>query len=123
MRNRESKNGQPHNVDDHADEVTRSCRHLGQSVVQHIVKHVRCAGEKVTCEVLLSTVPVTNGEGKGQERSRQVTERLQKGYRKVTERLQKGYRKVTERLQKGYRKVTERLQKGYRKVTERLQKG
>ena len=58
MRNRESKNGQPHNVDDHADEMTRSCRHLSQSVVQHIVKHVRCAGEKVTCEVLLSTHPV-----------------------------------------------------------------
>ena len=32
VRNRESKNGQPHNVDDHADEMTRSCRHLSQCV-------------------------------------------------------------------------------------------
>ena len=27
------KNGQPHNVDDHADEVKSSCRHLSQCFV------------------------------------------------------------------------------------------
>ena len=54
-RRTESMNGQPHNVDDHGDDMTRSCRHLSQCGVSHSMKHVRCAGEKVTCEVLLST--------------------------------------------------------------------
>ena len=55
MRNRESNNGQPHNVDDGADEVKRSCRHLRQRGVQHIIQHAHCAREKATCEVHLST--------------------------------------------------------------------
>ena len=38
--------------------MTRSCRHLSQCGVSHIMKHVRCAGEKVTCEVYLSTPTV-----------------------------------------------------------------
>ena len=41
-------NGQPHNVDDHVDDMTRSCRHLSQCVVQHIIQHAHCAQ---TCEV------------------------------------------------------------------------
>ena len=40
-----------HNMDDHVDDMMRSCRHLSQSGVSHIMKHVRCAREKVTCEV------------------------------------------------------------------------
>ena len=38
--------------------MTRSCRHLSQCGVSHIMKHVRCVREKVTCEVHSSTHPV-----------------------------------------------------------------
>ena len=48
----------PSDMDDHGDNMTRSCRHLSQCGVSHIMKHVRCAREKVTCEVHLSTLPV-----------------------------------------------------------------
>ena len=58
-RNRESKNGRPHNVDDHADEMTRSCRHLRKCGVSHIMKDVRCAREKVTCEVYCPHISMT----------------------------------------------------------------
>ena len=44
---------QTHNMDDHGDDMP-----LSQCGVSHIMKHVRCAGEKVTCEVYLSTHPV-----------------------------------------------------------------
>ena len=54
-RNRESKNGQLHNVDDHADDMTRSRGHLSQSGGSHIIQHAHCVGENVTCEVYLST--------------------------------------------------------------------
>ena len=46
---------QTHHMDDHGDDMTRSCRHLSQCGASHIMKHVRCAGEKVTCDVYLST--------------------------------------------------------------------
>ena len=46
VRNRESQNGQPHNVDDHVEETTRSCRHLSQCVVQHIIQRAHCAQKK-----------------------------------------------------------------------------
>ena len=42
-------------MDDRGDDITRSCRHLSQCGVSHIMKHARCAREKVTCEVYLST--------------------------------------------------------------------
>ena len=45
------KNVQPYNVDGHADEVKRSCRHLSQCFVQHIIQHAHCAQKKMTCEV------------------------------------------------------------------------
>ena len=35
-------NTQAHDMDDHVDDMMRSCRHLGLCVVQHIIKHVRC---------------------------------------------------------------------------------
>ena len=46
-----------HDMDEHVDDMTRSCTHLSQCGVSHIMKHVRCAREKVTCEVLPSTFP------------------------------------------------------------------
>ena len=49
------RTNQMHDMDDYGDDMTRSCRHLSQSGVSHIMKHVRCAREKVTCEVYLST--------------------------------------------------------------------
>ena len=49
---------QTHDMDDHVDDMTRSYRHLSQCGVSHIIQHAHCAGEKVTCEVLLSTPPV-----------------------------------------------------------------
>ena len=49
--NRESKNGQPHNVDDHVHDMKRARAHLSQCVVQHIIQHAHCAQKKVTCDV------------------------------------------------------------------------
>ena len=43
MTNRESKNGQPHNVDDHVDDMKRARAHLSQCVVQHIIQHAHRA--------------------------------------------------------------------------------
>ena len=52
------RTNQTHDMEDHGDDVTRSCRHLSKCGVSHIMKHVRFAGEKVTCEVYLSTPSV-----------------------------------------------------------------
>ena len=52
------RTNQTHDMDDHGDDMTRSCRHLIQCGVSHIMKRVRCAREKVSCEVYLSTLLV-----------------------------------------------------------------
>ena len=44
-------------MDVDVDDMTRSCAHLSQCVVQHVIKHVRCAREKVTCEVCCPHLP------------------------------------------------------------------
>ena len=46
-------------MDDHVDDMTRSCRHLSQCVVQHIIQHAHCA-QKVTCEVYCLHIPDGN---------------------------------------------------------------
>ena len=51
------ENNQPLNIDGMRMGVTRACRHLSLCGVIHIIKHVRCAREKVTCEVYLCTPP------------------------------------------------------------------
>ena len=64
------ENNQTHDMDDHGDDMTRSCRHLSQCGVLHIMKHVRCAREKVTCEVCLSTPWIGNAGSRICERQK-----------------------------------------------------
>ena len=54
----EQRTNQTHDMDDHVDDMTRSCRHLSQCGVSHIMKHLRCAGERSDVCGVLSTLPV-----------------------------------------------------------------